>query len=510
MNRRRKILITIGVVMIVALLAPVIRHYQLRAATNAYIAEIKAKGEPMDLAQVLPPHLLPEENSADTLRKAAALFKTDRTLLATNYYYAMKMVAPGKAMAGSRQPEARDYDVTNSWEEVAAALAENKAVFPLLWSFIEKPKFDFGINYDSGIADLNFTNCYLAESKRAALHLQVAALSALHRGDVTSAVKNVRAMLAIVKGMSDERLVISELVRIAIANIAMAATWETLQSTNVPGGQLAVLQSDWASLEFFRTEENALNMERASGAITLKKWRSSNSTLMNYFLMGEQMPWMTSSKSSATDRIRLMSRAVRWRYWWSYPDELRMLKGYQALLEAPRAAITNYALLSAQDGLISNVARLSVPDTDEFSYFSKPLKADLHFLLSSSIGTLARTFNKVIKVEIVKQLSTAAIALKCYHLKHGEYPPSLAALTPEFISQVPRDPIDGQPLRYRRNSDGTFQLYSIGDDGKDDGGDPTPSEQHKDSSAWQFGHDWVWPQPATAEEIQKFYEKPPK
>jgi hypothetical protein len=34
------------------ILIPVIRHYQLRFAVASYMAELKAKGEPMDLAQV--------------------------------------------------------------------------------------------------------------------------------------------------------------------------------------------------------------------------------------------------------------------------------------------------------------------------------------------------------------------------------------------------------------------------------------------------------------------------
>ena len=43
---------------------------------------------------------------------------------------------------------------------------------------------------------------------------------------------------------------------------------------------------------------------------------------------------------------------------------------------------------------------------------------------------------------------------------------------PEFVPKVPLDPVDGQPLRYRRNADGTFLLYSVGENGKDDGGNP--------------------------------------
>ena len=69
MSRRRKILIVVGIVLGVAILVPVIHHYQLRAATEAYIAQLKAQGEPMDLAQVIPPPVPAEQNGAETLRK---------------------------------------------------------------------------------------------------------------------------------------------------------------------------------------------------------------------------------------------------------------------------------------------------------------------------------------------------------------------------------------------------------------------------------------------------------
>ena len=142
-----------------------------------------------------------------------------------------------------------------------------------------KPDFDFKINYNQGVADLNFTNFYLAESKRAAQRLETACdLRFTSRRHCFSG-KNLHAMLALVKAMRNERLVISELVRIAIANIALTVNWEVLQSTNLTDEQLAELQKDWTSLDFIRGEENALAMERVTGEITLAKWRNSNSEL---------------------------------------------------------------------------------------------------------------------------------------------------------------------------------------------------------------------------------------
>ena len=64
MRHRRKILIAVGIALGVAILIPVIHHYQLRAATEAYIAQLKTQGEPMELAQVIPPPVPPEKNGA--------------------------------------------------------------------------------------------------------------------------------------------------------------------------------------------------------------------------------------------------------------------------------------------------------------------------------------------------------------------------------------------------------------------------------------------------------------
>ena len=68
-------------------------------------------------------------------------------------------------------------------------------------------------------------------------------------------------------------------------------------------------------------------------------------------------------------------------------------------------------------------------------------------------------------------LARVAIALERYRLAHGEYPESLDALSPQFIDKLPHDIINGQPLHYRRTSDGQFVLYSVGWNETDDGGE---------------------------------------
>lgn len=78
-----------------------------------------------------------------------------------------------------------------------------------------------------------------------------------------------------------------------------------------------------------------------------------------------------------------------------------------------------------------------------------------------------------------------ACALGRYHLAHDEYPETLNALVPQFIATIPHDVIGGQPPHYRRTADGTFILYSIGWDGRDNGG----ASRKTDAEG-----DWVWPE----------------
>ncbi len=62
-------------------------------------------------------------------------------------------------------------------------------------------------------------------------------------------------------------------------------------------------------------------------------------------------------------------------------------------------------------------------------------------------------------------------ALRLWKAEHGTWPESLDQLVPAILPAVPLDPYDpaGKPLRYNRTDEG-FLLYSVGQNGVDDGG----------------------------------------
>ncbi len=100
--------------------------------------------------------------------------------------------------------------------------------------------------------------------------------------------------------------------------------------------------------------------------------------------------------------------------------------------------------------------------------------------------------------EALRRQQLAAIALERHRLKTGGYPVSLPELDRQFVVGPLLDPIDGQPLRYRRTPAG-YMLYSIGFDRSDDGGN-TPLTPKKEKArkyvppfrSPDYRGDWVW------------------
>ena len=66
-------------------------------------------------------------------------------------------------------------------------------------------------------------------------------------------------------------------------------------------------------------------------------------------------------------------------------------------------------------------------------------------------------------------LTKLALALAAYRADHGAYPAKLSDLTPKYVTEVPKDIFSDSELHYRQENGG-YLLYSVGSNGKDDGG----------------------------------------
>lgn len=161
-------------------------------------------------------------------------------------------------------------------------------------------------------------------------------------------------------------------------------------------------------------------------------------------------------------------------------------------------AETNAPFLSVQAFVNTNVLSLGFPSVEDNPY-----------AIFSRNAYQLPSLKKAMQATIVRNVVVTAIALKRYQLRHHRLPRTLNELVPAWLKSVPVDCINGRPLCYRRETHGMFLLYSVGKNGKDEGGNPAweKTDVTTDSYDWlnTDALDWVWPQPATPAEIQAYF-----
>ncbi|MGD1275934.1 MAG: hypothetical protein ABR964_01770 [Tepidisphaeraceae bacterium] len=85
--------------------------------------------------------------------------------------------------------------------------------------------------------------------------------------------------------------------------------------------------------------------------------------------------------------------------------------------------------------------------------------------------SMTRTIQMVAQAEATDACAEVAVAMTRYRLDHGALPAKLEDLVPGYLDEIPLDPFDGKPLRLAVKQDQCI-IYSVGPDGKDDGGIP--------------------------------------
>lgn len=149
--------------------------------------------------------------------------------------------------------------------------------------------------------------------------------------------------------------------------------------------------------------------------------------------------------------------------WTAFDDWLREVVGTDLRRSTAVALLRNWTwaierLKESPDGLHAHAA-----EWDERRARHPRAAAD-------AFPQLARYVSDFAIDDAYFRAAVVAVAAEHYRQAQGRWPATLHELVPEFLTAVPRDPQDLQPLRLARLPDG-IAIYSIGPDGKDDGGD---------------------------------------
>jgi hypothetical protein len=117
-----------------------------------------------------------------------------------------------------------------------------------------------------------------------------------------------------------------------------------------------------------------------------------------------------------------------------------------------------------------------------------------YWFSSLTLPNFSKAASVVVRNDCERRMTITAIALNRYELRYQHPAANLNVLLRDFLSALPVDPMSAQPFCYRLQANGMPLLYSVGEDGRDDGGNPSPTAGNA-FGLWA-GQDAVWASPS--------------
>ena len=329
-------------------------------------------------------------------------------------------------------------------------------------SAFQKPAMDWGLRPKGPMVvplvsnDLNRTNdlCRL---------LGAASLYAHHTGDDAAAVHHVREMLFLARAIDRQPAFISHLISNGVVAVAAGAPQKItpdLRIARVAGNDAGAASPDDVRALIAELSDSSWPMQGLKKAMQAER-------VMQYvtFCCMIDGQWdLPSGNATRSESPTLSQRIAGWRLKpillndaalaWDFTTKALPAAdapdwpGFKALVPAPPEAI----------GRSLNIHPTSV---DVLENVTRPA---MHTYRSMAVGRLA----------------AVALAARWYAINHeGRLPARLDDLVPDYLPAVPLDPMaaGSRPLQYDRER---VLIYSVGENGRDDGGVEDLSK----------GHDW--------------------
>ena len=268
-------------------------------------------------------------------------------------------------------PKPMDHSVTNGWRVVwrQARLPHEdindkvtyfswealvKAVEPARPYLDEIPRLIGTKRYESAFYDqgmeaaaemLRFMNLRAADK-----WLLRASLLAMHEGDRATARQHAEALLDLIRITENERLMITQLIRDAMGNRAVALIWELLADKEWDDPALMSLQERCAAMRFVEPMIAAVEMERAMTVNEFHRYRASDDAWDDAVAsMNELESFMGSSSLGGFYRSRYHRFA--WRLMWSDMDEYRALAQWNAFVGVFRESVASWGSRETRERL---------------------------------------------------------------------------------------------------------------------------------------------------------------
>jgi hypothetical protein len=357
-------------------------------------------------------------------------------------------------------------------QAVLYAFEGRRAILDQVTEAARRPHAHYDIRYADGP---NAILPHLALHKSMAVQLRTRAAARVAAGDTAGAAEDIDTMFRLAELTGEDPTLIGYLVRVAIQNIASGAFWDGTSQHAWSEAQLVAFQRRFAALKQRDALVQAFRGERLFGKTTFELMRQ-----------GRLDPEMLGAMDSGRDGFigAVMPKA------WLLQNQAYHSRVMDQIVDALQHSDPERGIGAKGSAWEKERIDGCLVDTTRQRYH--PYRIFTHMLLPA----LAQVHAKADRSLTTARLAMAVAALERHRLANGGYPKTLADLVPRFLPAVPIDPMDGQPLRYRLNADGSFTLYGVGPNHADDNG-VFESKQGHDL-------DWVWPPNHPTEERRLF------
>ena len=438
-RRKRKVLRTLLIVLVVIIACFVVFRLVLRSKLNARLDAIRAAGYPATCAELDAWYTIPEsaENAADAFIDSFSRYEKwdddeKRKLL---------------PIVGDAELPLRTEPLTEETKAlITQYLADNQQALELLHKGAAIEHSRYPVDFSKGFATLL---PHLSDLRTGAKLLKLEAILHAENTEPQSAARSLTSTFGLARSLSKEPILISQLVRVACQALAVSALEHVINRTEFTDEQLVNLCQTLVSAEDLSAMFHAFVGEQCAGGEIFK-------------MPADQILQVANGKSSPLAVVAIALYKFAGLADMDAIMYVDLMNDYTKAMQLPPHQRQEAA--SAVDTKFGKTSRI-------------------HVLLHVIMPALSRV--TTIDIRTIAQLHTAQVglAIQRYRLATGKLPDTLAELMPTYLDAVPKDPFDGKDLRYKKLDTG-FVVYSIGEDGSDDGGKEKPRKRTRPPAPW--------------------------
>jgi hypothetical protein len=418
-----------GVVVVLVLLAAysIVKSVWRQRLVRAEVARIRAAGEAVTTDDIAAAYRIPAgaPNATPAWRLVFQTLGPDRAAGYPDF---------GLGRAGAQPPAP-----PGAWKELEAAqqfVANYAPLYGQIEAAVKAPGeceylTDFSRGYQTSI---NFVQ-HLVSIRRL---LVLWAFVRVHEGDASGAASDLRAVLKTTETLAREWGLGSQLTRLASNQAAVRAIERLLPGADWDDAELAALENALLAIDYHAGMALMVQDQRVDGLLAFEDASTAGARYVPTFAY----------------------RA------WTGDDPLTFLETYRELLEATRGPWPAPLVRTAKFKAKSPEDLANEEQASALVGGSWVVPSRLAGLVRWQIEQTARETARL-------RAAAAGLAALRFRRAEGRWPRSLEELVPSWLGTVPLDPYTGKPLLVTSADDGVV-VYSVGLNGRDDGGVETP------------------------------------